>query len=248
MSAGVSLIVAEAVIYELVVHEGLVVNGQTAGILVVLVLGASTDYALLLVARYREELRRHEDRHEAMAVAMRRAGPAIFASGLTVIAAMLCLLAADSADISGLGPVAAIGIAVGLLAMITLLPALLVITGRLGVLAAAAPVRLGGPHRPGPVGADRHRIARRPRRSGSSPRVLLAVAVARPDRLPFGALTQAQSYRGTPSAVAGERVLARHFPAGAGEPVYVIGKAQHAAPLRAALAAPRASPRSARRR
>jgi len=82
MSAGVSLIAAEAVIYELVVHEGLVVNGQTAGILVVLVLGASTDYALLLIARYREELRRHEDRHEAMDVAMRRAGPAIFASGL----------------------------------------------------------------------------------------------------------------------------------------------------------------------
>ena len=81
-----ALTAAEAVIYLLVLHDGLVVNGQTAGILVVLVLGASTDYALLLVARYREELRRHEDRHEAMAVAMRRAGPAIIASGLTVIA------------------------------------------------------------------------------------------------------------------------------------------------------------------
>ena len=79
ISAGVSLIVAEAVIYLLTQH-GLVVNGQSGGILVVLVLGASTDYALLLVARYREELRRHEDRHEAMAVALRRAGPAIFAS------------------------------------------------------------------------------------------------------------------------------------------------------------------------
>ncbi len=169
MSAGVSLIAAEAVIYELVVHEGLVVNGQTAGILVVLVLGASTDYALLLIARYREELRRHQDRHEAMAVAMRRAGPAIFASGLTVIAAMLCLLAADSADISGLGPVAAIGVGVGLLAMITLLPALLVITGR-WVFWPLRP-RYGSarphepravvpdrqPHRPpSPAGLDRH--------------------------------------------------------------------------------------------
>ena len=130
ISAGVALTTAEAFIYLLIQHAGLVVNGQSAGILVVLVLGASTDYALLLVARYREELRRHEDRHEAMAIAMRRAGPAIIASGLTVIAGMLCLLAADSADISGLGPVAAIGIAVGLLAMVTLLPALLVITGR----------------------------------------------------------------------------------------------------------------------
>ncbi len=129
MSAGVALTVAEAVIYLLTRH-GLTVNGQSAGILVVLVLGAGTDYALLLIARYREELRRHEDRHEAMAVALRRAGPAIMASAATVIAGMLCLLVADSADISGLGPVAAIGIAVGLVAMITLLPALLVIVGR----------------------------------------------------------------------------------------------------------------------
>ena len=129
ISAGVSLTVAQAVIYLLTQH-GLVVNGQSGGILVVLVLGASTDYALLLVARYREELRRHEDRHEAMAIALRRAGPAVIASGGTVIAGMLCLTVAESADISGLGPVAAIGIAVGLLAMITLLPALLVIVGR----------------------------------------------------------------------------------------------------------------------
>ncbi len=62
------------------------------GILVVLVIGASTDYALLLIARYREELRRHADRHEAMAVALRRAGPAIIASGLTVVTGMLGLV------------------------------------------------------------------------------------------------------------------------------------------------------------
>ena len=130
-------------VYLLVVHEGLVVNGQTAGILVVLVLGASTDYALLLIARYREELRRHEDRHEAMAVALRRAGPAIFASGLTVIAAMLCLLVADSADISGLGPVAAIGIAVGPAGHDHAAARAPGDHGPLGVLAAAAAVRLG---------------------------------------------------------------------------------------------------------
>ena len=130
MSAGVALTVAEAVIYLLTQHANLTVNGQSEGILVVLVIGASTDYALLLVARYREELRRHADRHQAMAVALRRAGPAIIASGLTVVVGMLCLLAAESNDISGLGPVAAIGIGVGLIAMITLLPALLVVFGR----------------------------------------------------------------------------------------------------------------------
>ena len=130
LSAGVALTVAQAVIYLLTQHANLTVNGQSEGILVVLVIGASTDYALLLIARYREELRRHADRHQAMAVALRRAGPAIIASGLTVVAGMLCLLAAESNDISGLGPVAAIGIGVGLIAMITLLPALLVVFGR----------------------------------------------------------------------------------------------------------------------
>ena len=169
LSAGVSLIAAEAMIYLLVVHAGLVVNGQSAGILVVLVLGASTDYALLLIARYREELRRHADRHEAMAMAMRRAGPAIFASGLTVIAGMLCLLVADSADISGLGPVAAIGIAVGLLAMITLLPALLVITGRWVFWPLRPRYGSDDPTARGPWARIGSRIARHPRPSGWSP-------------------------------------------------------------------------------
>ena len=236
MSAGVSLIVAEAVIYELVLHEGLVVNGQSAGILVVLVLGASTDYALLLIARYREELRRHEDRHEAMAVAMRRAGPAILASGGTVIAGMLCLLAADSADISGLGPVAAIGIAVGLLAMITLLPALLVITGRWVFWPLRPRYGSDDPTTRGPWARIGGRIARRPRTVWIVTAVLLAAASLGLLSLKLGALTQAQSYRGTPSAVAGEKVLARHFPAGAGEPVYVIGNAGAAPRMRAALA------------
>ena len=236
ISAGVALTTAEAFIYLLIQHAGLVVNGQSAGILVVLVLGASTDYALLLVARYREELRRHEDRHEAMAIAMRRAGPAIIASGLTVVAGMLCLLAADSADISGLGPVAAIGIAVGLLAMITLLPALLVITGR-WVFWPYKP-RYGSPDPTsrGPWARIGQRIAGRPRSIWILTAVILAVFSLGLIGFRFGTLTQAQSYRGTPSAVAGEKVLAAHFPAGSGQPVQVIGKATAAAPLRAALA------------
>ena len=84
ISSGVALIIAQAVIYLLAVHAGLVVNAQSAGILEVLVFGASTDYALLIVARYREELRRHDRRHPAMAEALRRAGPAIIASAITV--------------------------------------------------------------------------------------------------------------------------------------------------------------------
>jgi len=127
---GVALITAQAVIYLLAAHAGLTVNAQSAGILYVLVFGASTDYALLIVARYREELRRHDRRHPAMATALRRAGPAIIASGCTVIASLLILLAAELNSTKGLGPVLAIGVAVGMLAMLTLLPALLVIFPR----------------------------------------------------------------------------------------------------------------------
>src|SRR3954468_22565717 len=129
-SAVVALFTAEALIYLLAKYAGLTVNGQSHGILTVLVIGAGTDYALLLVARYREELRRHEDRHEAMAFALHRAAPAIVASASTVAIGMLVLLVAQMNSTAGLGPVAAIGIVVTLVVMLTLLPGWLVIFGR----------------------------------------------------------------------------------------------------------------------
>jgi RND superfamily putative drug exporter len=109
---------------------GVTVNGQSSSIMSVLVLGAGTDYALLLVARYREELHRTADKYEAMRTALKSAGPAIFASAATVIAALLCLMIAKVNGTSGLGPIAAIGIACAALSMLTLLPALLTIFGR----------------------------------------------------------------------------------------------------------------------
>jgi putative drug exporter of the RND superfamily len=235
ISAGVSLTVAQAVIYLLTQH-GLVVNGQSGGILVVLVLGASTDYALLLIARYREELRRHEDRHQAMAIALRRAGPAIIASAGTVIAGMLCLMVAESADISGLGPVAAIGIAVGLLAMITLLPALLVIAGRWVFWPLRPRYGSAEPATRGFWAGVGRRLAIRPRAVWVTTAVLLACAWLGLTGFKIGPLTTAQSFRGTPASVAAEQVVAQHFPGGAGEPVAVIGNAAAAPQLRAALA------------
>ena len=87
-----------------IAEAGVTVNGQSAGVLPVLVFGAGTDYALLLVARYREELRRHDSPVEAMRQALRRAGPAVVASGSTVIVALLCLSLAEVNGTSGLGP------------------------------------------------------------------------------------------------------------------------------------------------
>ncbi len=109
---------------------GVTINGQSSSIMSVLVLGAGTDYALLLVSRYREELHHTADKHEAMQTALRSAGPAIFASAATVIAALLCLTIAKVNGTSGLGPIAAIGIACAALSGLTLLPALLTIFGR----------------------------------------------------------------------------------------------------------------------
>ena len=236
ISAGVALTVSEAVIYLLVQHANLTVNGQSGGILVVLVLGASTDYALLLVARYREELRRHQDRHQAMAVALRRAGPAIIASGLTVIIGMLCLMAAESNDISGLGPVAAIGVGVGLIAMITLLPALLVVCGR-WVFWPIKP-RYGSPEptRRGVWARVGNAISRRPRGVWVVTALLLAAFWAGLIGFKIGTLTAAQSFRGTPSSITAQNVLAKYFPAGSGEPVDVISNAASAGQVRSALA------------
>jgi RND superfamily putative drug exporter len=123
--------VASGFIY-LYAEAGNAVNTNATSILVVLMFGVGTDYCLLLVSRYREELHRVEDKHEAMARALRRAGPAVLASGCTVIAAMLVLLLAEAGSTNALGPVSAIGVAATLLAGLTLLPALLTIAGRRG--------------------------------------------------------------------------------------------------------------------
>ena len=130
LCAFVANTMAGGVVYLMAKYAGMVVNDQSQYILSILVIGAGTDYALLLVARYREELRRHEDRHEAMAFALHRAAPAIIASAATVVVGLLCLAFADLNSTASLGPVLAVGVAVTLLVMVTLLPALLVIFGR----------------------------------------------------------------------------------------------------------------------
>lgn len=114
----------------LLASSGVTVNGQSAGILSVLVFGAGTDYALLLVARYREELRKEESVRGAMLVALQKTGPTILASGSTVIAGLMCLTLAEVNAIAGLGPAGAVGILAAMISSVTLLPALLIAGGR----------------------------------------------------------------------------------------------------------------------
>ncbi len=128
--AGVADALSMAVTYGLNQGFDVTVSGQSSGVMTILVFGAGTDYALLIVARYREELRRTLRPYDAMAAALRGCGPAIIASSGTVAAGMLCLLVADLNSSRGMGPTAAVGVLCALLAMTTLLPAILVLLGR----------------------------------------------------------------------------------------------------------------------
>lgn len=232
ISAGVALTVAQAVVVLLAKHANLTVDGQSASILTVLVFGAGTDYALLLVARYREELRRHERRPEAMAVALHRAGPAIVASGATVAIGMLCLLLAQMTSTRGLGPVAAIGIVAGLAVMLTLLPALLVVLGRWIFWPRIPHYGDEDPSAHGLWAGVGRRIARAPRRVWVTTSLILAIASIGILQLNATGLTTEEAFLGTPDSVKGEQVLSEHFPGGAGAPVVVLARPDRADAVR----------------
>ncbi|CAM5784792.1 MMPL family transporter [Cellulomonas persica] len=235
VSAVVALTVAQAVVYLLAENADLTVNAQSAGILTVLVFGAGTDYALLLTARYREELRKHGDRHAAMAVALHRASPAIIASGATVAAGMMCLLFATMNSTAGLGPVAAAGIVVCLLVMLTLLPALLVTFGRwvfwprVPHLGDAEPTEHGFWARVG------DRIALRPRRTWVGTAVVLVIASFGVLQLNATGLSTEESFTSEQPSIVGEKVLVEHFTGGVGSPVMVLANAEQADEVAAAF-------------
>ncbi|MBE2319315.1 MMPL family transporter [Solirubrobacter sp. CPCC 204708] len=202
-------------------EAGLVINGQNAGILSVLVFGAATDYALLLVARYREELTRHERATDAMATALKGAAPAILASGATVIVGLFTLVFAAVDSSASIGPLGAAGVAVALLMSLTLLPATLTIAGR----------RAFWPFIPrhGDDLDDDYRswralgrrIAARPRPLWVGSMIVLVILALGLTGLDTS-LTQEQQLRGNPEAVEGQELLGEQFPPGTSAPATVI--------------------------
>ncbi|WUH99843.1 MMPL family transporter [Spirillospora sp. NBC_00431] len=229
LSVALASQLANAFIYLLGKHADMPVDGMGAGILTVLVFGVGTDYALLLIARYREELHVHTDRHEAMAAALRRSRGAIVASAATVIAGMLCLLAADINSSRGLGGVGAAGVLCGLAAMITLLPALLVIFGR-WIFWPFVP-RAGGPPRQGRVWAGvAASISARPRAFWIATALALVGLGLIAGTMRIGP-SQEEMFRTTPESVAGQRLVAAHYPAGSSAPADVIAAAPSAGPV-----------------
>ncbi|MEV1316403.1 MMPL family transporter [Micromonospora arborensis] len=229
LAAGMSYALASVFVYLLADADVVKLNGQAQGILTVLVFGAGTDYALLMIARYREELHRHDRPWAAMRTAWKGAAPAIIASGGTVIVSLLCLLLSSLNSNRALGPVAAIGIAATLLVMLTFLPALLVLGGRWAFW----------PRQPREDQADpriEHGIwsrvagfvARHARPIWLSTAVVLAILTLGLTQLGATTLGQSDLFTQRTDSVDGQEVITRHFPAGTGSPATIFTTEQTA--------------------
>ena len=237
-------------------------SGQTQGILFILVIGAATDYSLLLVARFREALREHASPGAAMRVAWRGTVEPILASGGTVIAGVLTLLASDLNSNKALGPVAAAGIVFAMASALTFLPAMLTLFGRAafwpfrprldpeGVRAeeraadtvthaprgaqasAASSTRAGG----GLWGRVAATVARRPRRVWVITTVALVAAAAFAPTFRAEGVPQSAFLLGPSESREGQAALGRHFAAGVGAPATILGDAARVDALVAAAA------------
>lgn len=223
-----------AVVYALADRGVVRVDGQVQGILSILVIGAATDYALLLAARFREELALRGDRFSAAVAAVRRSFGAITASAATVALGLLALLASDLTNNRALGPVGAIGIGCAVLATLTFLPAALALLGR----TAYWPSRPKPPEESGEGTGVWRRVARtvngRPRRTWAVTALVLAA---------FAAFSPSLSSKGVPldeifvndaPSVAAQTTLGAHFPGGSGNPAVIIADAGRTAEVTAA--------------
>jgi RND superfamily putative drug exporter len=225
--AGVAAALAMAAGYGM--HELLdvTITGQSGGIMTVLVLGAGTDYALLLVSRYREELRRHERPYDAMRAALRGCGPAILASSGTVAAGLLCLLAADLNSSSGMGPVGMVGVLAALVAMTTLLPAILVLLGR-RVFWPLIPAFGSAPK------ARRSLFAAMGTSAARRPAAVLAGGAALLGALALGTLNlsgdlkQEDSFTDRPESITAMETLAEEYPERSSSPLTVMAPTDRA--------------------
>jgi RND superfamily putative drug exporter len=218
---GLAYVVAAGVTYGFVAAGATTISGQTSAILIVLMFGAGTDYCLLIVARYRDELRRTADVHEAMTGAAERTGPAILSAGAIVVVAMLALALADFNATREMGPILALGVAVMVAAGLTLLPAILAALGRRSFWPAVP--------RPAPEPAPASGlwssvarfVGRRPALTAAAvAAVLLAGALGNlGGREP---LDFSEAFRDPPESVAGQQLIRDRFIPGRAAPVQVV--------------------------
>ena len=235
LSALFALTMAGGIVYLLAKRDIIDVDGQSQGILSVLVIGAATDYALLLIARYREELHHHEDRFDAMKAAYKGVWEPIIASGSTVSISLLILLFSQLTNTAGLGPIGAIGIVCAMITILTLLPALLLLFGR-WIFWPRVPRNDGDDHvMTGTWSKVGNVIDRNPRKawviSGS---VLLLFAFAS-TTLKADGIGTVDTFTGKPESVVGQKLLTKHFPGGEGDPTQVVVNVDKIGAVSAAL-------------
>ncbi|MBG6095531.1 MMPL family transporter [Nocardioides luteus] len=205
-----------------------------AGIVSVLVFGAGTNYALLLISRYREELQQSDDDRAALSRAWRTTVPAVLASNVTVVLALLALVFATIPMTRGLGIPAAIGLLIALVAVLFVLPPFLAVCGR----------RLFWPFIPRPGGARTQgrtwrviasRVAKRPAASLVGGLALLAVMAAGLFGTSVG-LDQVEKFRVQSESAAGLETLSAHFPPGDAQPIHIVADSTAADEVVAAVA------------
>jgi len=206
---------------------GITLDASVTGILSVLVFGAGTNYALLLIARYRDELRVHEDRRDAMARALRGAGPAIIASGSTVVLSLLTLVFAQLTGNRALGIACAVGIVVAMLFALFVLPAALVLFGR-GLFWPYVP-RFGSESRTehGVWFRLGSLVSKKPIAVAVVGALLLGGLALAVPTIKVG-LAQTERFTSVPEAVTGQEIIADAFSAGSGSPAAVIVKSAYA--------------------
>jgi RND superfamily putative drug exporter len=236
-TAGTALGFATMIVYYLAKNDVIDLNGQTQGILDVLVLGAATDYALLLISRYREELHHNQSRIDAMRRALRGVVEPILASGSTVIAGLMVLLLSDLSSNRGLGPVGSVGIASAMFAALTLLPSLLIVFGR-WIFWPKVPrfddvdEKLSGFW--SKVGSL---VDRKPKAIWISTATGLVIFAAFSSTLNTSGLSQTEAFTTRTDSVIGLEKLGEHFPSGEGTPVEIVVDEADIQPVTAAVAA-----------
>ena len=223
-TAVTALSLAGTIVYYLAKAGTIDLNGQSQGILSVLVLGAATDYALLLIARYREELHHHESRFESMRIALKGVIEPIIASGSTVIAGLLVLLLSQLSGNRGLGPVGAIGIAAAMITVLTLLPALLVVFGRWIFWPKIPKFDDVDEQLSGTWAKVGRAVEKNPKRIWISTALILTIFAGFSFTLKADGLANTEAFTSRTDSVIGLEELGKHFPSGEGSPVEIVVK------------------------
>jgi len=236
-TAVTALSLAGTIVYYLAKAGTIDLNGQSQGILSVLVLGAATDYALLLIARYREELHHHESRFESMRIALKGVIEPIIASGSTVIAGLLVLLLSQLSGNRGLGPVGAIGIAAAMITVLTLLPALLVVFGRWIFWPKIPKFDDVDEQLSGTWAKVGKAVENNPKRIWISTAVVLTIFAGFSFTLKADGLANTEAFTSRTDSVIGLEELGKHFPSGEGSPVEIVVRQNDVAAVTNALGA-----------